>query len=186
MTGVLFGALAGCTQESASGSLQKDDASSSTVTPRDGGSAQLVDAAAPAVCNSLTLDGVATATIEAVTDQAPAPAGGTLEDGTYVLVKAVVYGATEAVAPSPFSKEKLVVEGDSVQKVSLNGTETSDSTTETFTMNGSALTIATTCPKADDERTATYSVTTQGGKTQLAVYYGDATEGIIATIYTKQ
>lgn len=185
---VLIAAATACTAPVDSGdasSAKKTDASAA----QDEGDPDLQVDAAETTCNALTVDGLSVGTVEGSTDPAPDATGGDLADGTYVFVKAIMYGLSDAIEAQPFLKSKIVLANDVAQTISQTTDGTNEEpalgTTEKYTPSDSKLTIATTCPSAVADEEAAYSVLDDGGKTQLVIYHSSE-GGTIASFYDKQ
>jgi hypothetical protein len=132
---------------------------------------------APAACNALVNDGP-TITIMASTSGAPAPTGGTIVDGTYVLTAATVFGVSSI--PQVTASAVFQFSGNTMQQVgTVNGQL--KRYTSTFTTMGTSISTTDTCP-APDMGTYGFSATA----TEISVFDTRAALGVLGQTYTKR
>lgn len=145
------------------------------------------DAGEPS-CNAVSVAGLTTGTVEGSTESAPTATGGELTDGTWVFVKAIMFGLSDAIPAAPYLKAKIVLAGGAVQTVAqVDDGESSEeplSTSETYEASGPSLTIATTCPTDVPVESATFSVVTENDKSTLVVYRTSQV-GVVGSFYEK-
>jgi hypothetical protein len=151
------------------------DAGGSDAASGDASSTSDADAAADAAaaCNALTTEGLEVSKIHGVAGDAPAAVGGTIEDGTYVLVQTLVYNQP-SLDEIDGSFRKVVIAGSVVQSVIDPSPDRSlgDRTaTETWTATGDTLSIQKTCPTNEAARTVKFTVETpDSGGTRLVIH----------------
>ncbi len=135
----------------------------------------------PKACNTLTIAGAPVGVQRAVTDPAPTPTGGAIEDGTYFLTEYVIFGRPKAIGPAPFLRSKLVVQGGVWEAVTADPTDATSAKTESIAASttGTTLTLTRTC---DAQPAQSYSYSFLGK--ELRYYNGKAE--IAALIFTKQ
>lgn len=188
-------AVAACTNDEQDGAVPTERPDSSSQPPdAPGDLAEAGDArdarddgafidAKTSSCNPLNLDGVTAAVKRAVTDIAPSPTGGIIEDGTYVATEYVIYGRLAAVPPSPFVRSKLVISGGTWQ--SVTGSPSGDAgafnaETVQASTSSTTLTLIKACPKAGPSQTYGYTfATNEGGTKQLRYFNGTVEVGAI-------
>ena len=137
-----------------------------------------------AACNALTQ--MATeANMATIKSAAPAGSGGTILAGKYFLKEIDVYDpAGTASAPSPSGLiTTLVIAGNVMDSIQDLPDGSSQTFSETFTVNGSVLTRNLTCPKVAPDLAATYTVTGTG----ITIYETDPMSALVAgSVYIKQ
>jgi hypothetical protein len=111
------------------------------------------------VCNTLVNDATPV-DAEMIASAPPAPKGGTLTAGKYHLEKVTVYtGADGSSGPLPLGiKETIAIQGSTVEVIQ----ETSGKllrVSETFTTNGTEVSLTPTCPTSLPTKTGAYSTT---------------------------
>ena len=104
----------------------------------------------PAACNSIVADG-AKIPVTMVAATAPEPTGGTLVDGSYKLVEAVLYTGPggAAVALSISLKSTLAISGTTLNVVPDTSQPSSQRLAAMFTTSGTDLIVTQACPKAE-------------------------------------
>ena len=136
------------------------------------------DATPGPACNTLRNDGPAVS-VMASTATAPAPAGGTIVDGTYVLTAATGYAISPAVIPTTTLSAVMQIAGSTMQQAgTINGEERRY--TSTLATSGTSVTTTDTCPAADSN-TYRYTATT----TSLRIYAALGASTLEQT-YTKR
>ena len=137
-----------------------------------------------AACNALTQ--MATqADMANIKSAAPAGSGGTILPGKYFLKEIDVYDRTSAASPpSPSGLlTTLVIAGNVMDSIQDLPDGSSQTFSETFTVNGSVLTRNLTCPKVAPDLAATYTVTATG----ITIYETDPMSALVAgSVYVKQ
>lgn len=187
LTGAMLAFSPGCSEDSSTAR-----APSTASEPHDYSEAGARDTsdAGSLVCNTLTADKLPEATLEAVTEQAPVPTGGTITEGTYVATRSILYASLEPVAPTPAGRSKVVIAKGTWQTISADpaasGTTTTTATTETVVAEGSTLKLSATCPSVS-EKVAQFSVTPSNGGSPpgFVLYYGAGTEAVTAVVYEQ-
>lgn len=132
-----------------------------------------------ASCNALSLEGVSAAVTRAVTDIAPLPTGGVIEDGTYVATDYVIYGRPANVAPVPFVRSKLVISGGTWQSVTESAAADGGAfNAETAHASTSSTTLSLTkvCPTGQTKQTHGYTFATNGAGTKQLRYFNGMVE----------
>jgi hypothetical protein len=138
--------------------------------------------------NALSLDGDSASVARAVTDIAPTPAGGVIEDGTYVATEYVTYGRPAAVAPIPFIRSKLVISGGTWQSVTASASEDANAgkpETIQASTSGTNLSLTKVCPTAQTTETYGYTFTTNEAGTKQLRYFNGVAE-VSALTFEKQ
>ena len=129
-------------------------------------------------CNTLADDGPPV-TATAVSATAPAPAGGTIEDGTYELTAMTLYGGTSADLPPGTVSVVVEVTGSVMQQViKINGS--AGRYTTNFTTSGTSISLVDSCPKWTSE-THSFSATPTDHR-----MYDTGTAGVLEQVYTKR
>lgn len=146
-----------------------------------------IDASA-ASCNAVSLDGVTAAVVRAVTESAPAPTGGIIEDGTYVATDYVIYGRPANIPAAPWVRSKLVISGGTWE--SATGWASGDGgapNPQTLHASTSSTTLSLTkvCPKAQATETYDYTFATDDAGTKHLRYFNGTVE-VGAITYEKQ
>ena len=153
------------------------------------------DASVPS-CNSITFPSQQVAV--ATGDSAPAPAGGTISDGTYFVVSITSYGADSNCSEVRGAPETIVISGTTAQ---INSNEFSiimpmpnNQATQvgrwsaTFSTSGTVLSMQKTCPavpSGSSEPTFVYYYTAQG--TELLLFDESNPDcGTVVTELTEQ
>ena len=110
----------------------------------------------------------------------PAPTGGSIVPGTYVLTAVTVYGACAAVDVA----QTLVVTANTVETVisdPINGLSRANAT---YAIAGSNMVQTNTCPNTDS-RTLGFSVATSAGGTTLTLISTDMSNTTVGVL-TRQ
>ena len=114
-------------------------------------------------CNTIINDATPITFVEVVAQNAPAPVGGTMTNGTYHLKSITLYaGPSGKGSKIPLNVKNTVrVTGNVVDQIfdgTKNGGEViAEKSTETFSVSGNTVTYTGVCPN-NKSRTGTYSV----------------------------
>jgi len=133
------------------------------------------------VCNMLELGDAPAVGFTYDLGDAPAPLGGDIADGTYVLTAFVVYGIDLGIT-DPFARVKVEISGGTWEFVESGPDEVDTPRTDTYTssISGTQVTMTRSCPVVDME-TATFTA----GPDELTLYVLDRGT-TIADVFTKQ
>ncbi len=146
----------------------------------DGVPADGVDAGFGAGCNTVATGAPVTVTCAGDGGVAPAPAGGTIVPGTYVLTAVTVYGACAAVDVA----QTLVVTANSVETVINDPIDGLSRANATYAIAGNNMVQTNTCPNTDT-RTLGFSVATSAGGTTLTLISTDTSNTTVGVL-TRQ
>lgn len=127
-------------------------------------------------CNTLAAGG-AEVTIVTVKGVAPSPTGGTITPGTYHLTEATFFKEGSKTFPGLSGKFSMRVGEGTLETVADDGSEEIDRTTSTFTVSGTELTAAQTCP-AIESSVVGYTATASS----LSLYYNLTEDGYPGTL----
>jgi hypothetical protein len=136
--------------------------------------------ASPGGCNTL-VDDASEITSTVLADNAGAPTGGRIADGTYALSAFTVH--TESGGPTQATAERIgalfQIQGKTMQQVgTANGVE--KRYTSTFVTSGSTITTTDSCPMP---KTETHSFTATGTELRL---YDTVPDGTVEQIYSRR
>jgi hypothetical protein len=136
---------------------------------------------APA-CNQLA-DDAPTYSMTFAAGTPPAPSGGTIVDGTYLLSRQTVY-AMSSMPATEVGRAKVEISGNTWQSVMAilpYDINPGEHTTSTISVQGNYLTLTRTCPSVGQPERAAY--TADDGS--LTLFFVD--QGITAeTVFTRQ
>jgi hypothetical protein len=96
---------------------------------------------------------------------APTPLGGELVDGSYFVLKEIVYGATSGPA-LPLARTKVLIAGKSWQDVEgepePDGVNPDRHHTSALSVTGTQLSLTRSCPKAAEAQIADFTIEPAG------------------------
>jgi hypothetical protein len=194
-SGALSGATSGAsgvTSGTVTGTTSGATAGASGVTSGTSGTASgSTSGDTTTACTTISQVGAAVTPMVS-TGAAPSPGGGTLVDGTYALTAFTLYGAdtscqTELQDVQTLGigtvSETYVLSGSTVEVVSVEF-GTANSTSSTFTVDGSELDVDTTCSAAGSTGTSAVGFTAAG--TTVLLFGTDPDCGLEVQTLVKQ
>ena len=138
-------------ESAASDDAARSDASSPHDSGTDAGSSveassvpdAFVEGGTSAACNTLA-NTAKPVTVEQLAENPPAPLGGTIEDGTYLLTGVAIYTGPEGPSgPSGTAQTTIVITGSTIEVASRGVPPTR---TTTLSISGTTFTSTDTCP----------------------------------------